>query len=683
MPILSLGSLYVFAVLPVAVVWGIALAIPAAVASVLAFNWFFLPPTHTFTLSDSENWLALAVYVVVAVVTSELAVRVRRRATIAEQREREAALLASVATSLLRGEPLEDEIDRISAQVAEVLQVSHARIDLVRWRARRTSSPSAPLSVGGRTIGTLATTSDGELEAAVETRFLPALASLLAVAVDRDELQREALEAETLRRSDVVKTAVLRAVSHDLRSPLTAIQAAASGLANPSLTLGETDRSELVETIGIESARLDRLVGDLLDLSRLQAGAVEPRRELWAVEDLVGLACEEAAAGDRVVLELPESLPPVDVDAAQVRRVLANLLDNALRVSPEGSIVRVTGEAHDREVILRIADQGPVSTPPSSSACSSPSSEVLQASTVAPGSGSPSRVASLKPTGAVSGRSNAGGRSSHRAGASHRRLRRARMSAGRILVVDDEPQILRALQTNLRGAGYEVFTAATAEAALTEAAARQPDAIILDLVLPDGNGTDVCRELRGWTSVPVIVLSAVGDEAEKVAALDAGADDYVTKPFGIDELLARLRASLRRAEPTDEPVIEIGDLTIDLEKRSVTAAGKRVQLTPHEFDAARAARAEPRQAPHARGHPARGLGPTVRPRVALPARLRLAAPPQDRARPGTPALSPHRARRRLPPRRVPIDSDLPDKLERFLRSPGRSAEAALSRRALA
>jgi two-component system, OmpR family, KDP operon response regulator KdpE len=154
----------------------------------------------------------------------------------------------------------------------------------------------------------------------------------------------------------------------------------------------------------------------------------------------------------------------------------------------------------------------------------------------------------------------------------------------RILVVDDEPQILRALQTNLRGAGYEVFTAATAEAALAEAAARQPDAVILDLVLPDGNGTDVVRRLRTWSSAPVLVLSAVGDEGEKVAALDAGADDYVTKPFGIDELLARLRASLRRVETTGEPVIEIGDLVVDLEKRSVVAAGKRVSLTPHEFE---------------------------------------------------------------------------------------------------
>src|ERR1700746_2468823 len=116
----------------------------------------------------------------------------------------------------------------------------------------------------------------------------------------------------------------------------------------------------------------------------------------------------------------------------------------------------------------------------------------------------------------------------------------------RILVVDDEPQILRALQTSLRGAGYDVDTASTGEQALTAAAVRPPDAVILDLVLPDQRGTDVSRELRAWSSVPIIVLSVVGDEAEKVAALDAGADDYVTKPFGIDELLARLRAALRR-----------------------------------------------------------------------------------------------------------------------------------------
>jgi two-component system, OmpR family, KDP operon response regulator KdpE len=155
--------------------------------------------------------------------------------------------------------------------------------------------------------------------------------------------------------------------------------------------------------------------------------------------------------------------------------------------------------------------------------------------------------------------------------------------SGRILVVDDEPHILRALKASLRGAGYEVDTADTAEGALTAAALAPPDAVILDLFLPDGRGTDVARELRTWSGVPIIVLSVVGDESEKVAALDAGADDYVTKPFGVDELLARLRAAMRRVEPSPEPVYEIGELRVDLEKQAVWFDGKPVQLTPHEF----------------------------------------------------------------------------------------------------
>jgi two-component system KDP operon response regulator KdpE len=157
------------------------------------------------------------------------------------------------------------------------------------------------------------------------------------------------------------------------------------------------------------------------------------------------------------------------------------------------------------------------------------------------------------------------------------------MSAARILVVDDEPQILRALETNLRAAGYEVDTAATAEAALSTAAARRPEAVILDLLLPDGRGTEVARELRAWSSAPIIVLSAVGDEAEKVEALDAGADDYVTKPFGMDELLARLRAAMRRVEPSGHPVLDVGEIRVDLEKHAVSVAGRPVQLTPNEF----------------------------------------------------------------------------------------------------
>jgi two-component system KDP operon response regulator KdpE len=159
------------------------------------------------------------------------------------------------------------------------------------------------------------------------------------------------------------------------------------------------------------------------------------------------------------------------------------------------------------------------------------------------------------------------------------------VSGARILVVDDEPEILHALQLKLRSAGYAVETAATASEAVMKASLRPPEAIILDVLLPDGRGTEVCRELRTWSSVPILVLSAVGEEDEKIAALDAGADDYVTKPFSGDELLARLRAALRRNLVTSRrPVIEVGELSVDLEKRRVSMAGAEVALTPIEYD---------------------------------------------------------------------------------------------------
>ena len=154
----------------------------------------------------------------------------------------------------------------------------------------------------------------------------------------------------------------------------------------------------------------------------------------------------------------------------------------------------------------------------------------------------------------------------------------------RVLVVDDEPQIVRALKVILRGAGYVTQQAETKQEALDAVAVRPPDAMVLDLILPDGSGVDVCKEIRRWSGLPIIVLSAVGDEREKVRALDAGADDYITKPFGTDELLARLRAALRRVTEESEPRIKIGDVEIDLEARQITSGGEPVHLTPIEFD---------------------------------------------------------------------------------------------------
>jgi two-component system KDP operon response regulator KdpE len=157
--------------------------------------------------------------------------------------------------------------------------------------------------------------------------------------------------------------------------------------------------------------------------------------------------------------------------------------------------------------------------------------------------------------------------------------------APRVLVCDDEPHIVRALKVVLREAGFETLPAYTAAEALDVASVRSPDAAIIDLVLPDGNGIEVCRALREWSEMPIIVLSAVGEEEQKVRALEAGADDYVTKPFGPRELVARLQAVLRRAgsEP-DEPTITVDGLDVDLAARVVRRAGEEVHLTPIEFD---------------------------------------------------------------------------------------------------
>jgi two-component system, OmpR family, sensor histidine kinase KdpD len=250
-PVLGLSILYLLAVLPVAVVYGLAYALGVSIASMLAFNFFLLPPLHTFELRESSNWVALAVFVVTSVVVSELATRARRR-------------------------------------------------------------------------------------------------------------DRAAAEAELLRRSDAAKTAVLRAVSHDLRSPLTAIRVAAGGLESGSVSLAADDRAALLETIRLETARLERLVANLLDLSRLEAGAAAAHRELWPVDELVSRALESLGAdATRVAVTLDGEAPLVSVDAGQLERVLANVLENALRFSsPADPVELVVGSTGD-EVLVRISDHGP------------------------------------------------------------------------------------------------------------------------------------------------------------------------------------------------------------------------------------------------------------------------------------------------------------------------------------
>jgi two-component system, OmpR family, KDP operon response regulator KdpE len=158
------------------------------------------------------------------------------------------------------------------------------------------------------------------------------------------------------------------------------------------------------------------------------------------------------------------------------------------------------------------------------------------------------------------------------------------MSKPVVLVVDDEPQILRVMRASLPIRGYEVLTASSGKEALDQLSKQVPDLVILDLAMPEMSGLEVCRRVREFSTVPIIILSAKGSESDKVAALDLGADDYVTKPFGMDELLARARAVLRRLATTNDRVLTVGDVTIDIDEHRVVVGGKEIRLTPKEFD---------------------------------------------------------------------------------------------------
>ena len=324
-PVLTLGVLYVFAVLPVACFGARVASVAVAVASMLTFNFFFLPPLYTFTLADPNNWFSLAVFLVTAIVVSELASRSRLRAT-------ESALLAEIATSLLQRGQVTEELDRIAEEVASVLEVEGVSIELGGTPTARRPTDTE-LIAGGRSVGVIHLKPPLRPDRGARRRLLPGLASLLGVALDRERLQTEALEAEALRRSDAMKTALLRSVSHDLRSPLMAILTSASALDRADLELAEEDRHELLEAILIEAARLDRIVSNLLDLSRLQSGAAQPDPALCSVDDLVVQAIADVDDADRVQVTLGAGSPSVRADAHQIERALANLIENALKYS--------------------------------------------------------------------------------------------------------------------------------------------------------------------------------------------------------------------------------------------------------------------------------------------------------------------------------------------------------------
>ncbi|MGH2965405.1 MAG: sensor histidine kinase [Solirubrobacterales bacterium] len=360
-PVTGLGVLYVLAVMFVAVRRGQIAALVTALLSVTVLNFFFIEPRYRLTIADSHNVAALIAFLIAALVVGRLAAAARqqateaeRRATLAMAREREAMILADAASSLLAGRDLEAELASIGA--GEPSSGGSARIGLTSAPERRGGelAVSLPASRPGWLYGR----PDAGWDRSSLERLAEGLAGLIDVERERRRLTSQSAEAEATRRADVAKTALLHAISHDLRSPLTAITTAASALRSASLT--REDRDALIEAIESESARLAGLVDDLLDLSRIEAHAVNPRTDWCDLADVVGRATAHAESRREhpIELDLPAALPLVRADAAQLERVFSNLLQNAIEFSPDNAPVRISGGPGAGKVTVRVTDRG-------------------------------------------------------------------------------------------------------------------------------------------------------------------------------------------------------------------------------------------------------------------------------------------------------------------------------------
>lgn len=354
----SLSVAYLPAVLLLATYWGLGLGVLTALLGAAAFNFFHLPPTGQFTIADSRNWVALAAFLIVALVAGTIGELARARAQEAERRRAEADLAAALARELLLGADTRSALATTARRVADGLGLNSAAIEPGVAPGDQRRAALALADADGRQLATLLVPRalPAEDEARLRTRVVPTLAALVAIAQRRDALQAEAVETAALRRSDDIKTALLRTVSHDLRTPLTAIVAAGHALGTASLTAEE--RHELSAAVVEEGTRLALLVDKLLDLSRLQAGGASPRQDWVTIEDLVTAAGEGLRGGPADVrLVVAADVPELRLDAAQLERAFANLLENAQHYS-DGPVSVHARRAGDR-VVVSVVDTGP------------------------------------------------------------------------------------------------------------------------------------------------------------------------------------------------------------------------------------------------------------------------------------------------------------------------------------
>ncbi len=357
--------LYLLLVVVVAALGGVVPAMVSALAAFLVVNRLFTPPIHTWTIAEAENLVALVVFVVVAGVMSAFVSAAARRRAEATRAAAEAETLAGLAGTVAEPDPLPVLLDNLRRAFGLGGVALLRRTNGNRWDAETVAGDAAPRTPDDadevRALGPdLVLAVRGSDLAAEDQRVLNAFVAQLAAAIDRRRISAQAAEATSLAEANELRSALLQAVSHDLRTPLAGIKASASSLRQLDIAWSDVDRNEFLRTIEDETDRLTTLVGNLLDMSRIQAGAVAPRTRPVGLEEVVPAALAGLGErGDKVEVDVPESLPPVETDPALLERVVANLVDNAVAHSPEGSPVRVEAGEVGSKVMIRVIDRGP------------------------------------------------------------------------------------------------------------------------------------------------------------------------------------------------------------------------------------------------------------------------------------------------------------------------------------
>jgi two-component system sensor histidine kinase KdpD len=357
-PVVSLGVIYVPAVVVVSIFWGLGFGIATSVLSAAAFNFVHLPPRGRFDLADEREWVALLVFVVVAVMTGLVAELARARSNEADQRRQEADLAAEMSQLLLGSGGVRNALEVAAERLAGAVGTSSAAIALGE-RDAGDGSLAFPLRVDGEVIGTLLLPAElsADQRARVAERVAPSLQSLLAAALHSWELQSEVVETAALRRSDELKTAVLRSVSHDLRTPLAAILMAATAL-DPSHPSSDNVR-DVREQVLDAGTRLWRLIEKLLDLSVLQGGGAEPHSVWYSIDEVLQEAiAQTGVATEAFKLSAERDMPLLRGDPAQLERAFVNVLENAARYSA-GKPVSVRARTVGQRIRVLVADQGP------------------------------------------------------------------------------------------------------------------------------------------------------------------------------------------------------------------------------------------------------------------------------------------------------------------------------------